>query len=54
MNCRSGIYCIKNKINDKLYIGSSSNIHKRFICHKYALRKDKHHNKPLQHSFNKY
>lgn len=54
MNNKSGIYCIKNKINGKLYIGSSSNIHKRFISHKHGLRKNKHHNKPLQHSFNKH
>lgn len=28
-----GIYKIKNKINGKVYIGSSSNINRRYIYH---------------------
>ena len=26
----AGVYCIKNKINEKIYIGSSINIHRRW------------------------
>lgn len=50
----SGIYKITNKVNNKFYIGSSVNIHKRWISHKCQLRKQKHPNAHLQHSFNLY
>lgn len=51
-NC--GIYVIRNLINDNIYIGSSVNIKKRFCQHRNSLRKNKHHNKYLQRSWNKY
>jgi group I intron endonuclease len=51
-NC--GIYIIKNLVNNKIYIGSSVNIGNRFNQHKNSLRKNKHHNKYLQKSWNKY
>jgi len=51
-NC--GIYVIRNLINDKIYIGSSVNIKKRFCQHRNSLKKNKHHNKYLQRSWNKY
>ena len=35
---KSGIYKIQNKINNHCYIGSSCNIHKRFIAHKNYLK----------------
>lgn len=50
----SGIYFIKNIINDQVYIGSSSNIYQRYLCHRGRLLNNKHHNKHLQHSINKY
>lgn len=34
-----GIYCIRNKINDKKYIGKSINIEQRFSAHKTVLVK---------------
>ena len=34
-----GIYCIKNIINNKVYIGSSKNIHKRWSNHKYNFKR---------------
>ena len=51
---KSGLYKIENIINHKFYIGSSKNIVKRISSHKCNLRKNRHHNKPLQHAFNKY
>ena len=49
-----GIYSIKNTINGKLYIGKSRNVNIRIEVHKKKLRKNKHVNKHLQHSWNKY
>lgn len=33
-----GIYAIKNNINDKIYIGRSTDIHRRWITHLRAAR----------------
>lgn len=49
-----GIYKIENKINKKVYIGSSNNIPKRWASHIECLLKGIHHNKLLQEDFNKY
>jgi len=49
-----GIYVIKNLINDKKYIGQSKNIEQRFVGHRSALRHNRHANKHLQSSWNKY
>lgn len=50
----SGIYQIKNVLNNKIYIGSSSNVKKRHDSHKRALISNKHKNSRLQNSWNKY
>jgi group I intron endonuclease len=50
----SGIYIIKNIINNKIYIGSSMNIKKRWAEHKSDLIKNKHHSRTLQKSYNKH
>jgi len=50
----SGIYCIKNKVNGKFYIGSAADIRHRWYEHAYKLRKNKHNNSHLQNSWNKY
>lgn len=50
----SGIYKIINIINNKIYIGSSCNIKARWQTHRDTLRKNIHHNKHLQKSYNKY
>ncbi len=51
---KSGIYCIKNLVNNKVYIGSAVNFNKRFYEHSWELNKNIHHNIYLQRSFNKY
>ena len=50
----SGIYRIRNLTNNKFYIGSAVNLNKRKNQHFHYLRNNKHHNKPLQNSYNKY
>lgn len=49
----SGIYNIKNTVNNKIYIGSSINIYKRILKHRSLLRHDRHFNIILQNSYNK-
>lgn len=49
-----GIYAIINKFNNKIYIGSASNIMTRISGHKYLLAKGNHGNKHLQAAYNKY
>jgi predicted GIY-YIG superfamily endonuclease len=53
INKISGIYIIKNTLNNKVYIGSSVDINNRWNCHKRELCKNKHHNKYLQFAWNK-
>jgi group I intron endonuclease len=59
----TGVYCIFNKINNKFYIGSTSvkskypsmsGFNYRWRTHKCLLKNNKHHNKHLQNSWNKY
>jgi len=50
----TGIYVITNKINGKIYIGSSVNINRRWIEHLHKLRKGNHYNDKLQAGFTKY
>lgn len=49
-----GIYAIRNIINNKIYIGSSNNIKRRFRRHKTELKNKKHTNKYLQCAYHKY
>ena len=49
----SGIYIIKNTINDKVYIGSAVCIKQRFIGHKNQFKKQEH-NDRFQNFVNKY
>lgn len=50
----SGIYQIRNKVNSKVYIGSSNNIKRRWQKHKALLRHNRHQNSHLQAAWNKY
>lgn len=51
---QSGIYMIKNIVNEKVYIGSSINLYNRLYNHLSSLRKGDHFSNHLQMSFNKY
>lgn len=51
---KSGIYQIRNLINNKVYVGSSSNLRTRMNAHFNELNKNKHHSIYLQNAFNKY
>ena len=50
----TGIYEIKNILNNKRYIGSAVNLTSRFYMHKYDLKKGKHKNRHLQNAWDKY
>lgn len=54
INKISGVYCFKNKINSKKYIGQSCDINRRYKRHLRELREDKSPNKILQMAWNKY
>lgn len=47
----SGVYKITNTINNKCYIGVSTDIWKRWINHKSILNKGIHYNKKLQNDW---
>lgn len=50
----SGIYKITNKVNNKVYIGSSTDLFRRIRYHKNLLRIHKHINSHLQSAYCKY
>lgn len=50
----SGIYKITNIKNNKIYIGSSKNINRRWNEHKRCLKNNDHHSGHLQNAWNKY
>jgi group I intron endonuclease len=49
-----GIYTIKCLKNNKLLIGQSTNILRRFSQHKFYLKNNAHDNRHLQFAYNKY
>ena len=51
---KSGIYCIKNIVTNKVYIGKSVNVNGRISSHKWLLKNNKHVNTHLQNAWNKY
>jgi len=50
---KGGVYKITNKLNDRIYIGSTKGFKPRWQAHASALRKERHPNKFLQRDFNK-
>jgi group I intron endonuclease len=52
---KSGVYTITNIINNKIYVGSSTiSVNTRLKQHKSQLKNNKHSNRILQNSYNKY
>jgi group I intron endonuclease len=51
---KSGIYIIKNIVNNKVYIGSAVDIQRRWRRHRTELKKGKHHSMHLQAAWNIY
>ena len=52
---KSGIYCIKNLINNKVYIGKSMNIYERILNHIHLLNRESlNENRYLIRSWKKY
>lgn len=49
-----GIYKIQNIKNNKMYIGSSNNLYRRYGEHKRHLQLNKHYNRILQNAWNYY
>jgi group I intron endonuclease len=52
--CVSGVYKIVNTINGKIYVGSSVNIRKRWVQHKWDLKNGRHRARHLVAAWNKY
>lgn len=50
----AGIYCIKNTLDNKVYVGKSINIENRIKAHKYLLEKDECNINCNRHLFNAY
>ncbi len=50
----SGIYAILNLVDDKIYVGSSSNMTRRWIEHRCYLKNQTHKNSILLRAYNKY
>lgn len=51
---RSGVYCIKNVVNGKKYIGSAVDLKDRWRVHYRELCQNRHHSQYLQRAWNKY
>jgi group I intron endonuclease len=52
--CSAAIYAIRNKVDGKIYIGSSVRPAKRWNAHRSDLRKGRHHALRLQRAWDKY
>lgn len=50
----AGVYCIANTIDEKVYIGSTVDLKRRWREHKRMLERDQHSNIKLQRAWNKY
>jgi group I intron endonuclease len=50
----SGVYIIRNIINNHVYIGSASNISSRWQHHKWTANHNRHRNPHFQRAWNKY
>ncbi|MCS7004361.1 MAG: GIY-YIG nuclease family protein [Cytophagales bacterium] len=51
---RSGVYVIRNSVDNRIYIGSSVQLYRRYQTHCQELENGTHHSKSLQRFYNKY
>ena len=54
MNSQACVYRILNTATGECYVGATTHIHNRSLCHKSFLKNGNHPNKKLRESFNKY
>lgn len=54
MKILAGVYAIVNKVNQKVYIGNSVDVKKRWNGHRKSLRDGSHHSQKLQRAWDKY
>lgn len=54
MEIKSGVYVIRNQVNQKVYVGSAVDIGQRWRTHQKKLKAGSHPNRHLQSSWNKY
>lgn len=50
----SGVYLIRNVRTSDVYVGSSTNLTRRWATHQAKLRDNRHHCRPLQLAWNQY
>lgn len=50
----SGVYLIRNKVNNLVYVGASARVNARIADHFRNLRGNRHHSSNLQNAFNEY
>ena len=48
------VYCIRHNVTDRVYIGSSSNVDRRFMAHIHALRRGAHIVGDMQEDYNRH
>lgn len=53
LNC-NGVYLIHNKVNNKNYVGSTTNLDRRIKNHKQHLEKGCHNNRKIQKDYDEY
>ena len=51
---KSGVYQVRNLVNNKLYIGSATDLRRRKHSHFTKLAKNTHRNRPMQADYNEY
>jgi group I intron endonuclease len=51
---QSGIYCIRNLVSGRRYVGSAKKLSDRWKAHRYLLRDCRHHSRTLQRSWKKH
>jgi group I intron endonuclease len=51
---QAGIYCIRNLVNGRVYVGSSNHVRKRLTTHRSMLRAGRHDSPKLQNGWNAY